>query len=105
MILEEKEHYIEIDIKLDDGSIIGTAEVEPNDKMLERFVIFEPYQNKGYGQQALDSLITAYDLKKLWVRSDNERAIHVYKKYGFQRSIETMFEMVMERGEDGNNLV
>ena len=93
MILEEKEHYIEIDIKLSDGTLIGTAEIEPNEKMLERFVIFEPYQNKGYGQQVLSDLIDDYGIKKLWVRSDNKRAIHVYEKAGFEKSHETMFEM------------
>jgi ribosomal protein S18 acetylase RimI-like enzyme len=93
MILEEKEHFIEIDIKLSDGTLIGTAEIEPNEKMLERFAIFEPYQNKGYGQQVLSDLIDAYGIRKLWVRSDNKRAIHVYEKAGFSRTKETMFEM------------
>jgi len=93
MILEEKEHYIEIDIKLSDGTLIGTAEIEPNEKMLERFVIFEPYQNKGYGQRVLSDLIDTYGIKKLWVRSDNDRAIHIYEKAGFIKTKETMFEM------------
>lgn len=93
MTLEEKEHFIEIDIKLSDGTLIGRAEVEPNEKMLERFVIFEPYQNKGYGQKILSDLIDGYGIKKLWVRSDNEKAIHVYEKMGFTKSKETMFEM------------
>ena len=94
MTLEEKEHFIEIDIKLADGTIIGTAEVEPDEKMLERFVIFEPYQNLKYGQRVLQDLIDTYGIKKLWVRSDNEKAIHIYEKAGFKRSKETMFEMV-----------
>jgi len=102
MILEEKEHYIEIDIKLSDGTLIGTAEIEPNEKMLERFVIFEPYQNKGYGQKVLSDLIDTCGIKKLWVRSDNERAIHIYEKLGFRKSKETMFEME-RRIKNGNN--
>ena len=93
MTIEEKEHFIEIDIKLSNGTLIGTAEIEPNEKMLERFVIFEPYQNKGYGQQVLSDLIDTYEIKKLWVRSDNEKAIHIYEKAGFSRVKETMFEM------------
>jgi ribosomal protein S18 acetylase RimI-like enzyme len=66
--------------------------------MLERFTIFEPYQNKGYGQQVLSDLIDTYGIRKLWVRSDNERAIHVYEKAGFSRTKEAMFEM--ERGKE-----
>ena len=93
MILEEKDHFIEIDIKLPDGTLIGTAEVEPDKHSLERFVIFEPYQNKGYGQQALNDLMQKYMLNNLWVRSDNDKAIHLYKKFGFERAKETMFEM------------
>ena len=100
MTLEEKEHFIEIDIKLSDGTLIGTAEIEPNKKMLERFSIFEPYQNKGYGQQILSDLIDTYGIKKLWVRSDNERAIHVYEKAGFRKTKETMFEMERNKNDD-----
>ena len=97
MILEEKEYYIEIDLKLSDGTLIGRAEIEPNEKMLERFEIFEPYQNKGYGQQVLSDLIDGYGIKKLWVRSDNKKAIHVYKKAGFTVTRETMYEMEAEK--------
>ena len=93
MILEEKEYYIEIDLKLSDGTLIGTAEIEPNKKILERFKILEPYQNKGYGQQMLSDLIDAYGIKKLWVRADNEKAIHIYEKAGFAITKETMYEM------------
>ena len=93
MILEETKHFIEIDIKMSDGTLIGTAEIEPNEKMVERFVIFEPFQNRGFGQQILSDLIDVYGIKKLWVRSDNEKAIHIYEKAGFSRGKETMFEM------------
>ena len=84
MILEEKEYYIEIDLKLSDGTLIGRAEIEPNEKALERFEIFEPYQNKGYGQQMLSDLIDAYGIKKLWVRSDNEKQYIFMKKPDLQ---------------------
>ena len=95
MTLIETDHFIEIDIILD-GNLIGTAEIEPNKHVLERFVILEPYQNKGYGQKALNLLKKRYNIKSLWVRSDNEKAIHIYKKAGFKRGKETMFEMEVE---------
>ena len=98
MILKEKEHFIEIDIQLSDGTLIGTAEIEPNEKMLERFAILKPYQDKGYGQKALSTLIDVYGIKKLWVRSDNEKAIHIYEKFGFKGKREVMFEMI--RGDE-----
>ncbi len=87
--------YIEHDI-LVDGHVIGTAEIEPNEKELSRLVIFEPYQNHGYGTQVVRDLIDTYGITTLWVRSDNERAIHVYEKCGFVRSKETMFQMTMK---------
>ena len=93
MIFKKTDTFIELNLELPDGTLIGTAEVEPNKKMLERFVIFEPYQNKGYGQEVLSELIREYGIDNLWVRSDNERAIHVYEKFGFKRVGETMFEM------------
>ena len=93
MIFKKTDTFIELNLELPDGTLIGTAEVEPNKKMLERFVIFEPYQNKGYGQEVLSELISEYGIDNLWVRSDNERAIHVYEKFGFKRIGETMFEM------------
>ena len=89
---EETDTFIEIDIKIGD-TLIGTAEVEPNKHQLERFAIFEPFQDRGYGQQALDYLIQRYMITSLWVRSDNKKAIHIYEKYGFEKSKETMFEM------------
>ena len=95
MILIETDHFIEINIILD-GNLIGTAEIEPNKHVLERFVILEPYQNKGYGQKALNLLKKRYNIKSLWVRSDNKKAIHIYEKAGFKRRKETMFGMEVE---------
>lgn len=89
----ENENFIEIEIKKY-GTIIGRAEIEPNTHMLERLEIFEPYQNKGYGTEVLEALINEYGITKLWVRADNDRAIHVYEKCGFTKSKPTMYEMV-----------
>lgn len=96
MILTETDNFVEIDIKLPDGTKIGTAEVEPINHVLERFCILEPYQDKGYGQKVLKHLIDKYQIKSLWVRADNERAIHVYEKAGFKIDKAVMYEMKME---------
>lgn len=94
--IKKNDLYREIDLIVD-GVKIGEAEIEIVNNMLARFVIFEPYQNKGYGTKFLELLIQDYEIDNLWVRSDNDRAIHVYEKCGFVRSKETMFEM--KRGE------
>ena len=48
--LRENELYQEIEIFVD-GNKIGEMEVDLKGKMLSRLAIFEPYQNKGYGQK------------------------------------------------------
>ena len=90
--LKHKEKYQDMDI-LVDGVKVGELEIELESHMLSRLVIFDPYQNKGYGQKAVELAIRHFDIDNLWVRSDNKKAIHVYEKCGFKKSEETMFEM------------
>ena len=91
--IKEKESYIELEL-FDGETKIGNAEVDVANKMLSMFDIYEPYQNKGYGTEALKQLIDKYDIDILWVRSDNKRAIHVYEKCGFEIDESTMYSMV-----------
>ncbi len=85
------ETFVENDIFVGETKV-GNVELCPERNEIERLVIFEPYQNKGYGTIVVKRLIhQGYNL--LWVRSDNERAIHVYKKCGFERGEKHMFEM------------
>lgn len=91
--IKEQESYIELEL-FDGETKIGNAEVDVANKMLSRFEIYEPYQNKGYGTEALKQLIDKYDIDILWVRSDNKRAIHVYEKCGFEIDESTMYSMV-----------
>lgn len=57
---------------------------------LDRLLIAEPYQGKGYGRQALvmllDRLADEYGCNDIFlsVYGDNERAIALYKRYGFR---------------------
>ena len=96
MTYKENELYQEI--KLYDGEIeIGECEVDIKGKMLSRLVIYEPYQNKGYGTKIVQELTEKYGLNVLWVNADNKRAIHVYEKCGYRITEPTMYKM--ERGK------
>ena len=92
--IEKTETFIEHDITVD-GRKVGTVELCPERNEISRLVIFEPYQNKGYGTQVVQELVRM-GYKSLWVRSDNPRAIHVYEKCGFKKGHTYMFEMVAE---------
>jgi len=100
MLIEKTETFIEHDITVE-GTKVGTVELYPERNEISRLIIFEPYQNKGYGTQVVQELIVQ-GYKSLWVRSDNPRAIHVYEKCGFVKGKTHMFEM---RWDDANNAV
>ena len=91
MKIEKTETFIEHDIIVDDTKV-GTVELCPERNEIARLIIFEPYQNQGYGTNVVKKLV-AQGYKSLWVRSDNPRAIHVYEKCGFKKGIIHMFEM------------
>ena len=94
MQIIKTETFIEHDIIVDDVKV-GTVELCPERHEISRLIIFEPYQNKGYGTQVVLELMQS-GYKSLWVRSDNARAIHVYEKCGFKRKETHMFEMEVE---------
>lgn len=94
MEIKQTETYLEHDITVD-GKTIGTVELCPERNEISRLVIFEPYQNKGYGTATIKEL-ASQGYTSLWVRSDNPRAIHVYEKCGFKRVKTQMFEMRFE---------
>lgn len=89
--------FIELELHIN-STKVGFAEVNPVKNELTRFVIYEPYQGKGYGHILLQEIIDEYEISNLWVNSDNLRAIHLYKKFGFKRKEDTMFRM--ERGDE-----
>lgn len=89
---KENELYQEIGIYLGETQI-GEMEVDLKGKMLSRLIIYEPYQNKGYGQQIVQLAKDKYGCNCLWVRADNSRAIHVYEKIGFVKQNPTMYLM------------
>ena len=100
--IKENELYQEITL-YDGDTKIGEAEVDLKGKMLSRMVIYEPYQDKGYGQKIVTELTEKYGLNVLWVNADNHRAIHVYEKCGYHIVEPTMYKMVKKitlKGED-----
>ena len=91
MEIKKTDTFVENDIIID-GVTVGNVELNPEHKEIARLVIFEPYQNKGYGTQVVQELINQ-GYNNLWVRSDNSKAIHVYEKCGFKKAENCMFEM------------
>lgn len=97
MEIVKNETFIEHDIIVDETKV-GQVELCPERNEISRLVIFEPYQNKGYGTEVIKRLM-ANGYTSLWVRSDNPRAIHVYENCGFIRGETHMFEMVRKEIE------
>lgn len=95
--IEQTETFVENDIVFD-GIKVGQVELCPEKKEISRLVIFDPYQNQGYGTKVVKELVKQ-GYTSLWVRSDNKRAIHVYKKCGFKKGKTHMFEMKWEGSE------
>ncbi len=95
MVIKANELYQELELFSDDGVKIGEAEVDIKRKMLSRLAIYEPYQDNGYGTRIIQTLIKDYDINCLWVNADNDKAIHVYEKCGFEKVKPTMW--LMER--------
>ena len=96
MRIEKTETFIEHDIIVN-ATKVGTVELCPERNEIARLVIFEPYQNKGYGTEVVKNLVKQ-GYKSLWVRADNARALHVYEKCGFVKKEATMFEMEIKNG-------
>ena len=94
MLIEKTDTFIEHDIIVNDTKV-GTVELCPERSEISRLIIFEPYQNNGYGTEVVKEL-KKQGYNSLWVRSDNHRAIHVYEKCGFVKGKVQMFEMVAE---------
>ena len=93
--IKENELYQEIELFRGETKI-GEAEVDLKNSMLAKLVIYEPYQNQGYGTEVVRMLIDKYKLTNLWVKADNKHAIHVYEKCGFKINKPTMYEMIKE---------
>lgn len=58
-------------------------------------------QNKGFSQQALSLLLKKYNINNLLVKSDNEIAKHIYKKFGFEINEPLFYEMELKEYTGG----
>lgn len=80
----------------DNGKIIGNASLNRLPRRMRHrgnfsVAVLKDYWNKGVGSQLLSTIIdfakaNSFDIIDLQVRSDNLRAIHLYEKYGFQKT-------------------
>lgn len=96
--IKENELYQEVELFIGDTKV-GEAEIEVTKRMLSRFVIYDPFQNKGYGTRILNELMQMYMLTNLWVEADNDRAIHLYEKFGLKKTKPTMYLMEVNADE------
>ncbi|MBQ5321635.1 MAG: GNAT family N-acetyltransferase [Oscillospiraceae bacterium] len=79
----------------DNGKIVANATLNRMPRRMSHrgdisVAVIKEYWNKGIGSQLLSRIIdfakeNSFDIIDLQVRSDNLQAIHLYKKYGFQK--------------------
>ena len=91
---EQKMIYVGI---YKDNVKVGQVWVDVLNKNLSGFEIFVPYQNKGYGQEALKYFIDNYGIKYLEVKADNEKAKHIYEKLGFKYINPKYYQMELQK--------
>ena len=58
-------------------------------KLLDEIYLEEEYRNKGIGTEIINDILNNNDIVYLWVYKENERAISLYKKLGFNVIEET----------------
>ena len=58
-------------------------------KLLDEIYLEEEYRNKGIGTEIINDILNNNDVVYLWVYKENEKAISLYKKLGFNVIEET----------------
>ena len=74
-----------------DNKIVGCILLTNNDngKLLDEIYLEEEYRNKGIGTKIIMDILDNNDVVYLWVYKENEKAISLYKKLGFNVIEET----------------
>jgi ribosomal protein S18 acetylase RimI-like enzyme len=98
--IKENELYQELEIFFK-GTKIGEAEVDLSRNMISRLSVLPNYQNLGFGTEVVKLLSERYNCNCLWVNADNERAIHVYEKNGYEKIRPTMYLMELKTANLG----
>lgn len=97
---------ITVDEKIVGLLMVRDMDDEPSCYELQQFLIDSEYQGKGYGQQALKSILEKletqrkYNSVEVCVKNTDASAIHIYKKAGF---VDTGY--VSEDAPDSLNLI
>lgn len=84
-LMKSKDKYIaSCDLVYDYGEY-----TDSNKLYLSRLIVEKKYRNKGIGQELLKYMIAlckekGYQQITVGVDTDNENAIHIYKKFGFE---------------------
>ena len=74
-----------------DNKIVGCLLLTNKDdgKLLDEIYLEEEYRNKGIGTKIIMDILNNNDVVYLWVYKENEKAISLYKKLGFNVIEET----------------
>lgn len=107
---EIRENLSDYKLVVKDEAIIGTfAIVDYNDgKLIDTIYLNTNYRNQGIGSKIINKIIeTNYEPIYLWVYKSNERAINLYKRFGFkvEEETETRFFMKNENIKKENDII
>ena len=74
-----------------DNKIVGCLLLTNKDdgKLLDEIYLEKEYRNKGIGTDIIKDILNNNDIVYLWVYKENEKAISLYKKLGFNVMEET----------------
>ena len=74
-----------------DNKIVGCILLKNNNnsKLLDEIYLEEEYRNKGIGTEIIKDILNNNDVVYLWVYKENEKALSLYKKLGFNVIEET----------------
>ena len=74
-----------------DNKIVGCLLLTNKDdgKLLDEIYLEKEYRNKGIGTEIIKGILNNNDTVYLWVYKENEKAISLYKKLGFNVIEET----------------